>query len=132
MRVRLPIAVALLAASTALVGCGGSGGGSSASDGGAATTAAPTGGGGSGDAVTIADFAFDPDALEVRVGDTVTFANEDDAAHTATADEGDPVAFDTGDIPGGSSKEVTFDEAGEYAYSCSIHEYMKGTVRVLE
>ena len=80
----------------------------------------------------IADFAYDPTDLEVKVGDSVTFSNSDDADHTATAKEGDPKMFDTDKIAGGESKDVEFDEAGDYEYYCSIHEYMKGTIRVVE
>lgn len=133
MRYRLPIA-AVIAAALSLSACGGSSGsGSSGSDGGApATTAAPASGGSGGGKVTIADFAFDPTETEVKVGDTVTFTNEDDAQHTATAKDGDPKTFDTKKLSKGDSKDITFDEAGDYEYYCSIHEYMTGTVHVVE
>lgn len=80
-----------------------------------------------GDEVTIVDFVFDPPDLEVAAGSTVTFTNEDGATHTATADDD---AFDTGDLGQGDTGEVTLDEPGTYAYLCSIHNYMTGTVTV--
>lgn len=137
MRLRLPFAAALIVAAVTLSACGG-GSGSSGSDssgsegGGASTTDAPASSGGSdGAEVKIADFAFDPTEVEVKVGDMVTFTNSDDAEHTATAKEGDPKMFDTEKLGKGDSKGITFDEPGDYEYYCSIHEYMKGTVRVV-
>jgi len=131
---RLPFAATMLAAALTLTACGG-GSGSDGSDKGSDTTEAPSSGSGSGGAaaeVKIADFAFDHDEIEVSVGDTVTFANDDSATHTATSDEDAPKAFNTGKIDGDKTAEVTFDEAGDYAYYCSIHDYMKGTIRVME
>jgi plastocyanin len=136
MRKRLPLAATMLAAILTLSACGGgSGSGSSASEKGSDTTEAPSSGNASAGGATeveIADFAFDPGDLDVKVGDTVTFANGDSATHTATSDKGAPKAFDTGKIKGDASAEVTFDEAGDYAYYCSIHDYMKGTIHVME
>jgi hypothetical protein len=55
----------------------------------------------------------------------VTWTNSDGATHTATGS-----GFDTGNISGGSSASVTFDTAGTFAYHCSIHSSMTGTVVV--
>jgi len=76
-------------------------------------------------AVSIKGMKFDPPALEVAVGDTITFTNEDGAPHTATADDG---AFDTGRLNRGESATVTIEAAGEHAYNCLVHPSMKGTV----
>jgi plastocyanin len=77
-------------------------------------------------AVTIAGFAFSPKTVTVNVGDTVTWTNNDTATHTATSAGN----FDTGSIGGGASKSVTFQTAGTFAYVCSIHSSMTGTVVV--
>lgn len=74
--------------------------------------------------VDITDFTFGPAEVSVAVGGTITWVNNDDQAHTATATG----AFDTGDNPGGESKSVTVDEAGTFAYRCSYHPFMTGTV----
>ena len=76
-------------------------------------------------AVTIKGMKFDPPALEVAAGDTITFTNEDGAPHTATADDG---AFDTGRLNKGESATVTVSDSGEHAYKCLVHPSMKGTV----
>src|SRR5262245_60348026 len=78
-------------------------------------------------AVKIVGFAFAPDSVTVKVGDTVQWTNGDGATHTATADDG---TWDTGNISGGSSASVTFDTAGTFAYHCAIHSSMHGTVVV--
>jgi plastocyanin len=80
-------------------------------------------------AVSIAGFAFSPQSITVTVGDTVTWTNSDSAAHTATADDN---SFDTGSIANGGSDSVTFSTAGTFAYHCSIHSSMTGTVVVEE
>ena len=78
-------------------------------------------------AVDIEGFAFAPATVTVTVGDTVTWTNRDSAAHTATADDD---SFDTGNLGQGASGTVTFDTAGTFAYHCSIHTNMTGSVVV--
>jgi plastocyanin len=78
-------------------------------------------------AVTIANFAFDPATVRIQVGDSVTWTNQDSAPHTATAADG---SFDTGQLGDGDSGSVTFETAGSFAYICSIHPAMAGTVVV--
>jgi plastocyanin len=77
--------------------------------------------------VTMSGFAFDPATVTVEVGDSVTWQNQDDVGHTATGAGG---AFDTGTVAGGGSASVTFDAAGTFAYACTIHPTMQGTVVV--
>lgn len=78
--------------------------------------------------VTIQSFAFRPQTVTINAGDTITWTNADPLAHTATSDTG---AFDTGTIPAGGSKLIPFAVAGRYAYHCSIHPAMTGTIVVL-
>ena len=92
-----------------------------------ATTAATDAAQGGGMVLTIKDFAFKPEPLVVPKGTKVKVVNEDDAAHTATADD---KSFDTGTLGKGASKEITVSEAGELAYHCAIHDYMRGVIRV--
>lgn len=79
-----------------------------------------------GEDVTVAGFAFQPDAVNVDQGATVTWTNDDDVAHTATAQDG---SFDVSLSPGGSGSH-TFDEPGTYTYVCSLHPQMTGEVTV--
>ena len=83
--------------------------------------------GDAGDSVEIVDFEFGPEEITVPAGTTVTFTNQDSAAHTATADDS---SFDTKELGKGDSAEETFDEPGTYTYYCRFHVFMKGSVVV--
>ncbi|MEV0634488.1 cupredoxin domain-containing protein [Streptomyces sp. NPDC050619] len=79
--------------------------------------------------ITMEDFAFSPDDPEVRPGEKVTVVNKDSAAHTVTATDGE--GFDTGSIDGGESGTFTApSEAGRYAFVCTFHPNMTGTLIV--
>jgi plastocyanin len=90
------------------------------------------GGGGDADTVVISGFDFGDD-ITVPAGTTVTFQNDDDAAHTVTeGTDGSPAdgaAFDE-EVDGGASVEITFDEAGTYDVTCRFHPDMQMTVTV--
>jgi plastocyanin len=77
--------------------------------------------------VRIADFAYAPATVTIRVGDTVTWTNRDPVEHTATATNG---SFDTGLIAPDGSARIRFTRAGTYAYLCTPHPDMRGTVVV--
>jgi plastocyanin len=77
---------------------------------------------------TIAGFAFHPASVTVTAGDTIAWTNEDPASHTVTADDG---SFDTGTLAKGTSGSHTFATAGTFAYHCTIHPTMTGTVTVV-
>jgi plastocyanin len=80
-----------------------------------------------GAAVTIAGFAFKPASIEVTVGTTVTWTNEDPAPHTVTATDG---SFDSGTIASGATFSQVFDAVGTFEYACAIHPTMTGSVIV--
>lgn len=77
--------------------------------------------------VTIKGFAFEPSALTIAAGDTVTFINMDNAPHTATHGDG---AFDTGRLSKNDAFSVEFLTAGEFAYFCAIHRSMTAQITV--
>jgi plastocyanin len=81
--------------------------------------------------------SYDPDALTVKVGDTIAVENKDTTPHTVTngKDATDPnmgKLFDTSIINAGDSADVvTADlKPGEYPYFCSVHPYMTGSLTV--
>ena len=84
-------------------------------------------GAGGGNTVAIVDFAFQPMATFVGVGETVTWSNTGAAPHTVSADSG---AFDSSTIGPGGAFSQTFDTAGTYGYHCNIHPNMRGMVVV--
>jgi plastocyanin len=77
--------------------------------------------------VTISDFKFTPAKITVNVGDTVTWSNRGPTAHSATARDG---SFDTGILGRGRSASHRFTKAGTFAYICTPHPFMHGTVTV--
>lgn len=78
-------------------------------------------------AVTIKGFAFNPAAITVPAGTTITWTNEDSARHTVTLDNG---AVTSDALSTGATYSQTFTSAGTFAYHCSIHPSMKGSVTV--
>ena len=73
-----------------------------------------------------------PYAVSINVGETVTWSNDDTAAHTVTS--GLPGApdglFDSSLFMADTEFSHTFDEAGEYDYFCLVHPWMTGKVQV--
>jgi plastocyanin len=78
-------------------------------------------------AVSIKGFAFNPASITAKVGQTITFKNEDSVPHTATLDDG---SCTTPQIAGGSSDGLMFTAAGTYPFHCNVHPTMKGTITV--
>lgn len=85
----------------------------------------------SGSAVEVSGFKFAPATLEVAKGTTVTWTNKDATAHTVTSgkDGTKDSKFD-GPLAASGTFSFTFTDAGTYAYFCSIHKSMVGTVTV--
>jgi plastocyanin len=65
--------------------------------------------------------------VTIAAGGSVTFRNDDDRAHTVTANDG---AFDSGAIGEGGSWKRPFKQAGTFGYLCAIHPEMTGKVVV--
>lgn len=80
--------------------------------------------------VNIFDYTFMPARLEVTVGTTVTWVNNDVVAHTVMAEDG---SFDSGVIDPGGSFSFTFEQAGEFPYTSDASRNIKpGTIVVME
>ena len=92
-----------------------------------AASAAQSAAGGGGQNVEIKNFAFNPATVTAKVGDKVTWKNSDSAAHTVTFDDG---SVDSKNIDNNGTFDHTFSSAGTFAYHCSIHTNMKGTITV--
>jgi plastocyanin len=73
-------------------------------------------------------YRFEPEAIEVDVGTTVTWVNQDDFPHNVHLLDG---SDRTEPLPVGESAQVTFEEPGTIEYECSLHpQQMQGTVLV--
>lgn len=77
--------------------------------------------------VSIQFQAFAPSGTEILPGETVTWSNVSERTHTVTADDG---TFDSGELLGGSTFARTYPAVGSFAYHCTIHPTMTGTVDV--
>jgi len=88
-------------------------------------------------AATPGNPAYAPDTLTVKKGDVITVTNDDTAPHTATSGTGpeDPNSaelFDTSIIMAGDTAQIDTNslEPSDYAYHCTVHPFMKGTITV--
>ena len=77
--------------------------------------------------IAIGDRVFQPRNVTVAAGGSVTWRNDDDREHTATAPNG---AFDTGVLSPGESARESFPNPGTFSFLCLIHPDMTGTVTV--
>ncbi len=76
--------------------------------------------------VTIQGMQFQPASLNIAVGDTVVWTNNDIVPHTVT----DKGVFDSQAIASHQSWKLTFDKPGELAYGCSFHPTMTAKIIV--
>jgi plastocyanin len=113
--VKRTLSLCLAAAALGLAACGGS------DDEPAPAEAS----GGTAVAVAVADNSFSPASLKVAVGDTVTFENEGQIAHTVTGD-----GFDSGSMATGDTFAFEASEPGTFSYVCTFHPGMQGKIEV--
>jgi Plastocyanin len=78
--------------------------------------------------VEIRNFAFAPKSLTVPAGTRVVWTNRDEEPHVITS-AGSLFASSKG-LDTSDSYAVTFSKPGTYAYYCSIHPMMVGTIIV--
>jgi len=137
-----PIALALVTfAVLAVAGCGSSSTSTSAStsnSAGGTTTASPSSTSAPSTSATaavpgqvdIVDYDFTPTTTTVKVGDRVTWLNQDGVDHWVISAPGTPQPFDLGRQGSAASTSHTFEAKGSYPYFCNLHNYMKGMVVV--
>ena len=133
----LILAVAL--SGSAAAGCGGDdGGGGGGGYGGnsaaatTATAATSTSAATSGPVpISLKDIAYHPQSVAVHEGQAVRWTNDDDVAHTVTAQSG--ATFDSGTLKPGIKAfyETTMRNAGTVSYHCTIHPNMTGKIRIV-
>jgi plastocyanin len=125
---RLSIPVFAIAAALAFGACSS---GSSAAPASAASSApsvaAASAPAARGAAVTVKGFAFTPATISAKVGETITWTNQDAASHTVTLDN---KSVDSGNIGTNATYSHAFTAAGSFPYHCQIHPQMKGTITI--
>jgi plastocyanin len=77
--------------------------------------------------VSIVDFAFNPASTTVAVGSQVVWTNTGQAPHTSTSQAG---GWDSGRLSPGQTFTFTASRAGSFAYMCTVHPSMTGTLVV--
>jgi plastocyanin len=77
--------------------------------------------------VSIDNFTFHPETIEVRRGTQVVWTNRDDVPHTVRS-EAD--LFRSGTLDTDDIYERIFTEPGTYEYYCGVHRHMTGKIVV--
>ena len=85
--------------------------------------------------VTMSNTSFQPGALTINAGDTVTWTNNDITFHTVTSGtscQDNNVWTSSALLSNGQTFSVTFSQAGTYPYFCLVHCFsgMTGTILV--
>jgi plastocyanin len=118
-------ALAVVAVMALAAACGSAGATTTGSPAPAATA------GPNGAVVTISNFAFLPQKIEIRPGTTVTWTNNDPVTHTVTStdslgiDAQATFTFRSDTLSQGQTFSFTFDKAGTYFYECTIHKSLR-------
>jgi plastocyanin len=77
--------------------------------------------------VKIDNFSFNPLAVTVPAGATVTWTNSDDVPHTVVSDD---KVFKSKVLDTDDKFSYTFTKPGTYAYFCSVHPKMTAKIIV--
>jgi len=114
----------------AAAGCGSSDGSStsSGSSSGASTSTPAASSSGGGVAIKMQNIAFDPKAVTVKVGQKITWTNDDSTDHNVTANSG--ADFKSDNFGKGGTFSFTPTKAGTIKYVCTIHPGMDATLTV--
>lgn len=114
----------------AAAGCGGSNSSSTSSGSSSSAPASTAAASSSGGGVTIKmqNIAFDPKSVTVKVGQKVTWTNEDTVDHNVTSQSGETIKSDN--FGKGGTFSFTPKKAGTIKYVCTIHPGMTATLTV--
>ena len=80
---------------------------------------------GDGTQVDLAQYCMSPTVLRAAPGATVTFTNRDEAMHNLFGS-----GMFVGELAPNQSVAFRFDDAGTYAYACTLHPGMVGAIAV--
>lgn len=82
---------------------------------------------------SLTNIAYQPNPAQIRVGDTITWTNNDLEPHSVTSGENAQAdgRFDSGIMAPTRTFEQTFTQLGQYPYFCILHPNMIGTVIVI-
>jgi plastocyanin len=112
----------------AAAGCGGSNSSSTSSASSSSTSTAAASSSGGAVTIKMQNIAFDPKAVTVKVGQKVTWTNEDTVDHNVTSQSGETIKSDN--FGKGATFSFTPKTAGTIKYACTIHPGMTATLTV--
>ncbi len=128
MRRIVPALCAVVALAAAGCGSSNSSSTSSGSSSSASTSTDAASSSGGGVAIKMQNIAFDPKAVTVKVGQKVTWTNEDTVDHNVTSQSGETIKSDN--FGKGATFSFTPTKAGTIKYACTIHPGMTATLTV--
>ena len=82
----------------------------------------------SGLKVEITGFAFSPQELTIKTGETVTWINKDSVKHTITSDSGSELSSEM--LSNSQTYSHIFNTKGAFNYHCSLHSSMTAKIIV--
>ncbi|HEY7623279.1 MAG TPA: plastocyanin/azurin family copper-binding protein [Solirubrobacteraceae bacterium] len=124
---RIALLLGALLAVAAVAGCGSSNSSSTSTAAATTSTSAAASGGGAV-AIKMQNIAFDPKDVSVKVGQKVTWTNDDSVDHNVTANSG--ADFKSKDFGNGGTFSFTPTKAGTIKYVCTLHPGMTATLTV--
>ena len=80
--------------------------------------------------VKISNYDFTPAVIVIKVGEAVTWTNEDSVTHTIISEDDSVVGLNSGNLNKGQTYSFTFNKAGTYNYTSTSYTYMKGKIIV--
>ena len=133
MNMRRIVLLLCAAGALAAAGCGSSNNSSSSSSStpaaSSSSTPAASSSSSSGEvAIKMQNIAFDPKAVTVKVGQKVTWTNDDSVDHNVTSQSGETIKSQN--FGKGATFSFTPTKAGTIKYVCTIHPGMDGTLTV--
>jgi plastocyanin len=125
MNMRRIVLLLCAAGALAAAGCGSSNNSSSSSS----STPAASSPSSSGEvAIKMQNIAFDPKAVTVKVGQKVTWTNDDSVDHNVTSQSGETIKSQN--FGKGATFSFTPTKAGAIKYVCTLHPGMDATLTV--
>ena len=112
----------------AAAGCGGSNSSSTSSGSSSSASTSTAASSGGGVAIKMQNIAFDPKSDTVKVGQKVTWTNDDTVDHNVTSQSGETIKSDN--FGKGGTFSFTPTKAGTIKYVCTIHPGMTATLTV--
>src|SRR3954452_3834859 len=86
---------------------------------------------GDGTSVDMKNIQFSPKEQAVKVGEKITWVNQDDVEHNVVS-TGGPAKFESDTFGKGNTYTYTPTKAGKIEYTCTLHPGMDGVLNVTQ